>query len=391
MKQITAILLLAVVLIGASCSSTTPGIFSKKTPHEKYADKLDKEDLDKTPLGREWLAASKKALDYPQAVALPYKQLGYFQTDKPRALGLQFSAKQGEQLIFTLRKKAADNFVVYADLYKQDGTKVEHLLSSDTNISQFSFDVEEAGTYVLRLQPELYRTGEYNLSVAVGPSLLFPVSGAKAKAGSFWGASRDGGKRSHEGIDIFAPKRTPAIAAADGVITNVKEGGIGGKVVWLRPHGKNYVLYYAHLDHQSVQVGQEVKKGDTVGLVGNTGNARTTPSHLHFGIYAVGGAVDPYPFVNQTVKTAPAVPDKSLTNYLQLTKTQKINNKTISANTVLVPIAVTAKGYIAEGPDGQLLLTPFTAVKATAQPVKTGVQAMAGSNQERQARRDNKG
>src|SRR5690349_12228489 len=102
MKQISTTLLLAVALLGVSCSSTTPGLFGKKTPHEKYADKLDKEDLDKTPLGREWLAASKAALEYPQSIQLPYKQVGYFQTDKPRALGLQFTAKRGEQLVFSL-------------------------------------------------------------------------------------------------------------------------------------------------------------------------------------------------------------------------------------------------------------------------------------------------
>lgn len=245
MKHITATLLLGIALFGTACSSTTPGIFGKKTPHEKYAEKLDDDDLDKTPQGRLWLAAAKAAVDRPQAVQLPYRQVGYFQTDKPRALGLKFTAKRGERLLFTLIKNTAANFVVYADLFQQKGSEVEHLLSSDTNATQFSVDVDEAGTYVLRLQPELARTGEYSLSIDVGPSVDFPVSGTKARPGSFWGASRDGGKRRHEGVDIFAPKGTPAVAGADGVITGVREGGIGGKVVWMRPDGKDYYLYYA--------------------------------------------------------------------------------------------------------------------------------------------------
>jgi murein DD-endopeptidase MepM/ murein hydrolase activator NlpD len=392
MKRISVTLLLAIALIGASCSSTTPGIFSKKTPHEKYAEKLDDQDLDKTPQGRQWLAAAKAAVEAPHAVELPYKQVGYFQTDKPRALGLKFTVKRGEQLLFTLKKNTAADFVVYADLFKQNGSGVEHLLSSDTNAAEFSMDIDEAGTYVLRLQPELVRTGEYSLSIFVGPSLAFPVSGTKAKAGSFWGASRDGGKRSHEGIDIFAPKGTPAVASADGVITGVKEGGIGGKVVWMRPEGKNYHLYYAHLDKQLVQPGQVVKKGDVVGTVGNTGNARTTPAHLHFGVYTFSGPVDPYPFVNKAVRTAPAVPEKSLANYLRLTKAQKVNTQTIKASSVLVPLAVTSKGYISESPEGTIFLTPFTAVQSTGQPIRGVVtEATAINDKERKRSRSNRG
>jgi peptidoglycan LD-endopeptidase LytH len=391
MKNITATLMLGIALIGASCSSTTPGIFSKKTPHEKYAEKLDDQDLDKTPQGRQWLAAAKAALEAPQVVQLPYRQVGYFQSDKARALGLKFTAKRGERLLFTLNKSAAANFVVYADLFKQNSSGVEHLLSSDTNTAEFALDIDEAGTYVLRLQPELARTGEYNLSIAVGPSVGFPVSSAKANPGSFWGASRDGGKRSHEGVDIFAPKGSPAIASADGIITGVKEGGIGGKVVWMRPDGKDYYLYYAHLDKQLVQVGQVVKKGDVVGTVGNTGNARYTPSHLHFGVYTASGPVDPYPFINKEVRTAPAVPEKRLTNYLRLIKSQKQGNQTITANTVLVPLAVTAKGYISESPEGTIFLTPFTAVQSTGQPVKGTAGATVIGELPKERQRNNKG
>jgi hypothetical protein len=214
----------------------------------------------------------------------------------------------------------------------------------------------------------LYHTGTYNLSISVGPSLGFPVSGTKAKAGSFWGADRDGGKRRHEGIDIFAPKLTPAIAAADGYISGVREGGIGGKTVWLRTNDRNIYLYYAHLDKQLVQEGQAVKKGDVIGLVGNTGNAKYTPSHLHFGVYTFNGPVNPFPFVNRLVKTAPPVPEKNLTLPLKLIKPQKNKDGTlVNANTILIPVAVTAKSYIAALPDGNLIEAPFTAVKTIPQ------------------------
>src|SRR5690606_37952339 len=92
-----------------------------------------------------------------------------------------------------------------------------------------------------------------------------------------------------------------------GRITSVKEGGLGGKTVWMRPEGRNISLYYAHLDSQSVSIGQRVAEGDTVGFVGNTGNARTTPPHLHFGIYSMGGAVDPLPYVKKDLTGPPAI------------------------------------------------------------------------------------
>jgi murein DD-endopeptidase MepM/ murein hydrolase activator NlpD len=355
--------------IASSCGSSIPKFLRKKTPHEKYAEKLDDTNLENTPAGRGWLAASKTALEDPQTVELPYKQHGYFGPDKPRALGLKFMAKRGEKLIFTITRKAATPFVLYADLFKQEGAESSLLYSADTAALVFSFDMDEPGSYILRLQPELFRTGQYSLSVSVGPSLSFPVTGTKAKAGSFWGDSRDGGKRSHEGIDIFAPKRTPAIASADGVITGVKEEGIGGKVVWLRVTNKNITLYYAHLDKQLVNEGRYVKKGDTLGLVGNTGNAKHTGSHLHFGVYTNAGPMDPFPFVNPLVRTAPAVPEKNIVNNLRLTKTQKLRDDFVAtANTILVPLAVTARGYISELPDGRLGLVPFSAVQSI--PVK---------------------
>jgi murein DD-endopeptidase MepM/ murein hydrolase activator NlpD len=341
---------------------------------------LDDNDLDKTPEGRQWLAVSKTALADAQPIALPYRQHGYFAPGKARALGLKFTARRGERLTFTLDKKLP--FVLFSDLFRREGSESSILLSADTASSQFSFDIEEAGSYILRLQPELFRSGEYDLSVSVGPSLGFPVSGTKAKPGSFWGASRDGGKRRHEGVDIFAPKRTPAIAGTDGVITGVKNEGIGGKTVWLKTD-KNITLYYAHLDKQLVHVGQLVKKGEVVGLVGNTGNAKHTPSHLHFGIYTSAGPINPFPFIYKKVKTAPPVSNKNLTGYLRMIKTQKLGSEkiTVSANTLMVPLAVSSKGYISELPDGNVIEVPFAAVKSVAQPVSDGVAASAGGRE----------
>ena len=325
----------------------------------------------KTPEGRQWLAASEMALQHPVTVQLPYSHLGNFSIKKPQALGLKFVAKHGERLTFAFDKAEAANFVLYAELYKQDVTgKTVRLQSPDTNVSEFNFDIPETGSYVLKIQPQLFRVGSYKLSISAGPSLSFPVAGKKAYIGSIWGDSRDGGKRNHEGVDIFATKRTPAIAAADGFIAGVREGGIGGKTVWLRPAGQNITLYYAHLDEQLVYEGQAVKKGDTVGLVGNTGNAKNTPSHLHFGIYGQGGAVDPYPFVNRQVKSAPVIPEKKMEDYVRLLKDINTGGIIAKKNTLLMPVAATAKGYVAELPDGRMIETSFAIVQAASQPIK---------------------
>jgi murein DD-endopeptidase MepM/ murein hydrolase activator NlpD len=121
------------------------------------------------------------------------------------------------------------------------------------------------------------------------------------------GRGRDENARKHEGIDIFATKGTPAIAAEKGIITNVGQNTLGGLVVFMQPEGRDYNLYYAHLDAQLVQNGQQVNIGDTLGLLGNTGNAKSTPSHLHFGVYTGGGAIDPLLFVKPQNEIPPAV------------------------------------------------------------------------------------
>lgn len=358
MKNLFRFLLPA--LLFASCSSTISGLFKKKTPHEEYASRIDD-----TPAGREWLAVSERSLSNPVAVDLPYKHHGFFPAGKPHAISLGFSAKKGEQLTFNL-DQTRSHFVLYAELFKLSAGSAPSLVhAADTSASAFSYDIDETGSYVLRLQPQLSASGDYNLNVTTGPSLGFPVAGTKASIGSLWGDDRDAGQRRHEGIDIFAPKHTPAVAAADGVITGVREGGLGGKTVWLRPSGKDFTLYYAHLDAQLVAEGQTVKKGDTLGLVGNTGNARTTPSHLHFGIYTNAGAIDPLLFVKRTNSTAPSIPNKELTQDLKLSKEYKVpdGSRSLPSNTVLTPLAVNAKTYVAELPDGSMIQVPFSYVQ----------------------------
>ena len=140
-------------------------------------------------------------------------------------------------------------------------------------------------------------------SPSISKTLAYPVWGKKSNVGSFWGDVRDGGKRKHRGIDIFAKKGTPVIAICDGVIISRGNTPRGGKTLWMQAAGHAMTVYYAHLDEHKARVGQIVKKGEIIGTVGNTGNARTTPPHLHFGIYTwLGTAINPLPYVKHAMK-----------------------------------------------------------------------------------------
>ena len=128
-------------------------------------------------------------------------------------------------------------------------------------------------------------------------TLYMPVVGVRpVDLDDSWGAPRDGGRRPHRGIDIFARKGTSVVAVADGIISYIGDQPKGGYCLWLTTES-GASFYYAHLDRWApgLYEGMEVSTGDLLGFVGNTGNARTTPPHLHFGISQNDEMVNPYP------------------------------------------------------------------------------------------------
>lgn len=142
----------------------------------------------------------------------------------------------------------------------------------------------------------------YRLELSRKPapeSLPVPVDNVSAKAlRDTWHAARGNGRR-HEGIDIFAARGTPVRAATEGIVTRIGSNRLGGKVVWIAgPGGQRH--YYAHLDaYGTIETGQRIQAGTIVGYVGNTGNARRTPPHLHYGIYTGFGPINPFPLLRR--------------------------------------------------------------------------------------------
>lgn len=138
---------------------------------------------------------------------------------------------------------------------------------------------------------------------------VVPVAGvAPHRVRSSWGARRPGG-RTHEGVDILAPRGTAVVATTDGVVWKVGTNTLGGKCVWILGEGLA-VHYYAHLDDWAygLAAGRQVRAGEILGTVGTTGNARGGAPHLHFGITELSifgpRAVDPAPRLRAGVVAA---------------------------------------------------------------------------------------
>ncbi len=108
-------------------------------------------------------------------------------------------------------------------------------------------------------------------------------------------------RRMHKGIDFSAPKGTPIYASGDGKVVSVENKRTGyGKNVRIS-HGYGYKTLYAHMSKIDVKVGEQVKKGQIIGLVGSTGTS--TAPHLHYEVHYMGKAVNPIHFVLDGLST----------------------------------------------------------------------------------------
>jgi murein DD-endopeptidase MepM/ murein hydrolase activator NlpD len=375
---------LAFIVLLHSCTIVN---FQKKSPHEQYAERLLNAGLNHSALGERWLQQAESSLRNPVHVKLPYSETGYFSAERVRAIALCFSVQRGEQIVASVNKNTNSDCRLYLDLLQFDSKASqpgENVAYSDTAGSPIIYEVEESGEYCLRLQPELLCPVEYTLTITSGPSLGFPLpANQKTHYAGFFGDDREKGGRKHEGVDIVGSFRTPIIAVAPGIITAVNENPLGGKAIWLRPSGKNYTVYYAHLDTQIVHTGQLVKQGDTLGLEGNTGNAKSTVAHLHFGIYSGGGAIDPLPFINREIKKVPSISapltllNDTVRTFEKLTRTytspdeKSEHANQLSSNTPMLVESATKNWYFVTLPDHEKVFIRSNKVQKADEPLRS--------------------
>jgi murein DD-endopeptidase MepM/ murein hydrolase activator NlpD len=164
---------------------------------------------------------------------------------------------------------------------------------------------QEPGRSIPGAPPEVVRAAPEVTARLSHGGYVFPIFGPAAFGNTFGAFRADVAGKWHHGEDLFAPYGTPLLAVADGTLFSVGWNDIGGWRLWLRDRGGNE-FYYAHLSAYSPLAidGKQVKAGDVVGFLGDSGDADGGTPHLHFEIhpvellgYGYDGAVAPYPFL----------------------------------------------------------------------------------------------
>jgi peptidoglycan LD-endopeptidase LytH len=143
----------------------------------------------------------------------------------------------------------------------------------------------------------------------IDQGLIIPVAGVRSdQLVDTFTASRAEG-RTHDAIDIMAPADTPVLAAADGTITKLWQSERGGTTIYQLSSDQNLIFYYAHLARYAdgLTEGKQVRQGEVIAYVGDTGNAGPGNYHLHFSIaivsdpkrYWEGTNINPYPVLHK--------------------------------------------------------------------------------------------
>jgi murein DD-endopeptidase MepM/ murein hydrolase activator NlpD len=191
------------------------------------------------------------------------------------------------------------------DSYKEETASVEAAIAEVDDLNaQKKAELEKVLAQEQKLNDALielqanFDAAAKGLAIAVR-GWVFPVQPPFSFVDTY-GAPRMVGTQyahTHQGTDIFAPQGTPLLATSRGVIARKGQAVLGGNKLWLvGEDGTQY--YYAHLSAfvEGVEDGTVVEAGQIIGFVGNTGNALTTPAHVHFEIHPGGGGpINPFP------------------------------------------------------------------------------------------------
>ena len=295
--RISRTLVTTALFVLAACGGGEAVVAEGPSSHEDFARQIESNGLARTAMGQRWLEAARSALAEPHLVIPPYAESGGFLAHKAGALGLMFDGMDGQTLHLRFDRRGDADGRVYVELFyaREPLAEARHvrLRGLGPEDSRLELELPYDGRYIVRVQPELLVDTLYDLRLELDAAVPFPVQVERNAVGSFFGDPRDAGARLHEGIDIFAPRNTPVVAVAAGR-AHARTTPRGGNVVWLRTSDRSY--YYSHLEREAFSGRRDVEAGEVLGYVGNSGNAITTPTHLHFGVYRRGrGAMDPLP------------------------------------------------------------------------------------------------
>lgn len=146
-------------------------------------------------------------------------------------------------------------------------------------------------------------------------SMVFPVKNIMSHFYDDWGEIRGNGKRVHEGIDIRAQKGSPIVAIADGRVNTISYSESSGYYIAI-DHQNGWLSLYVHLDDDingndnlggrntafadDIYLGGEVIAGQTIGYVGDSGNADGTVPHVHFEVRYMGKSYDVYDYIKSS-------------------------------------------------------------------------------------------
>lgn len=319
-KSIVTLCTLLCMLLN-SCTNGAMRIFKSSSARTQYLNTLENSGMAATKIGEEWHSAASNAILNATDLEIPIAIQGSFKSKSIEAKAWRIQLEQGASITILIQWQARDSSELIVDLLA--GPEWKELKSYVIQNDSVKLESEKTGGYLLRIQPELLGEGNFQVRInGTATFAVFPVQGKNSRAiQSAWGDVRDAGRRSHEGVDIFAARGTPVLAPVDGVVTAVRNRGLGGKQVWVRDRERNWNLYFAHLDSQLVSNLQRVNPGDTLGLVGNTGNARTTAPHLHFGIYQ-NGAINPYPAIQTEFEVVSELPEREFSPVMKVNASQ---------------------------------------------------------------------
>ena len=139
-----------------------------------------------------------------------------------------------------------------------------------------------------------------------GRQLMVPVAGVSPDEVPDNFRAPRGGVRLHRALDIPAPRGTPVLSADDGRVLRLHRNRKGGLTIYATDTSEHFVYYYAHLSayRRGLAKGAHLVRGQVIGFVGTTGNARGRKPHLHFQVLVRsksgkpwrGDAIDPRPF-----------------------------------------------------------------------------------------------